>query len=451
MGILACVVCNQPAPTPAKADKPKSPAPRDVEPAPKPASPTAKPAAPPPKTPKSSEPKARGVTYDDELATLRGRFEQHLKRTQKVPGRAPWQGAAGTAMQIARLTGSYADYKIAEDTIGETFKTNSKHGAYLLRAKFNYHVHRIDVAQGDMEMAGRAAVAGGSKGAAGVAILNGKLAMHRSEYDKALEFWATANRLDKNSADLTLALWAFKTADFETAERIYTHHSRNYHARESEGIAWLHLMLAIMDLDRGRYDDALVHLDDADAQLSGYWLVDEHRAEITALKGDLTTAETMYRDIIKRTNSPEFMGALAGVLLEASAESTEAKEWIERANARFDEQIALFPEAAYGHALGHYLEFGPPKRALELARKNFKVRPNADARIMLAQAELAMGDVKAARKAIDVAVASPWSTADLHETAYQVYTADGDAALAAEQLAKAKAINPTVEAIEAAP
>lgn len=387
----------------------------------------------------------RGVkTFDDELVALRRRMRSAIKRSEKVRGYAAWQSAAGTALQIARFTGNYDDFRTAEETLTKTFEAGKGKGPTLLRARFNYHLHRLDKIAADLPSARARALVGGNKARAAVEVFEGNVAMQQGALDQAQAHWAKAETMSSDSAKMALALWAFKTADFATAEASYAFLARNYHGRYKEGAAWLDLMQGIMDLDRGRYDQALAHLDDADADLTGYWLVDEHRAEITALKGDLKTAETMYRDIIERTNSPEFMGALASILKDTGRDQ-EAQTWIVKATARFDEQIVLYPEAAYGHALGHFLEFGPPERALDLARKNHTVRPNVEAKQLLAQAELAMGDKETARDLIDAALATPWSTADLHYTAYEVYAATGDETKASAQLAKAKAINPHVD------
>ena len=45
-----------------------------------------------------------------------------------------------------------------------------------------------------------------------------------------------------------------------------------------------------------------------------------------------------------------------------------------------------FPEATWGHALRHYLEFGPYDVAVDLAEKNWNLRPNREARELLERA-----------------------------------------------------------------
>ena len=438
LGTLGCPA-KESAPEPEKVDAADRPPGKDTKKSATKAEDT-KVKDPPPKVRDGS----MGITYADELATLQRRLEQQVKRTEKVKGYLAWEQAAGTALQIARLTGDYADYKKAEETIAKTFEPSPGHGSFSLRAKFNYQVHRLDAMNDDLaEATKRAAVTGGGKKAGPMVVLKGNQAMQQGKYDEALALWDEADRAAADSAKMSRALWAFHTGDFAKAEEIYASMAKNYHAREGEGAAWLDLIQAIMDLERGRYDDALAHLDDADKDLSGYWLVDEHRAEITALKGDTKTAETMYREIIERTNNPEFMDALASILAETGRED-ESKQWIDKATKRYEEQLELYPEAAYGHALGHFLDFGPPERALEMAKKNFELRPNVEAQILLAQAQLANEKVAEAKKTIDAALASPWKSADLFHTASEVYAAAGDEGKAQGLLTKAKAINPHV-------
>ena len=136
---------------------------------------------------------------------------------------------------------------------------------------------------------------------------------------------------------------------------------------------------------------------------------------------------------------------MAGIHDEAGDED-KAKEYVARARKRYEEQMALFPEAAYGHALDHYLEFGDdPALTLDLAQKNHTLRPNAEAKAKLAQAQVAAGKLKAAKKTIAAAVATPYASGDFHLTAAEVFAAVGDDKRSAEQLARAKAINPKAE------
>jgi len=239
-----------------------------------------------------------------------------------------------------------------------------------------------------------------------------------------------------------MAFYKWGVGEFDTADALYQEALDAYHGKSMEPIAWMHLQRGLMDLARGRYEDALAHYRESETWLRGYWLIDEHIAEVTLLLGKPEEAKALYLDIIERTNNPEFMDAMAGVLLE-EGKKDEAAAYVAKADARYRELMAKFPEAAYGHALEHYLEFGEgAKLVVELAEKNHALRPNTDAKVLLAQAYLKAERVPDAKKVIEEALATPWNTADLHATAAKVFRAAGDATKADDELAKAKAIDP---------
>jgi hypothetical protein len=148
--------------------------------------------------------------------------------------------------------------------------------------------------------------------------------------------------------------------------------------------------------------------------------------------------------LVARTNNPEFMDALAEVLVAAGDEAG-AKTWIGKARAAYEAKMQRFPEAAYGHAVEHYLAFGTPAEALDLAEKNHALRPNTEAKILLARARLGAGDIAGARAAIEAALATPVRTAELHAVASAIHRAAGDATRADAERALARAMNPSVE------
>jgi Xaa-Pro aminopeptidase len=90
----------------------------------------------------------------------------------------------------------------------------------------------------------------------------------------------------------------------------------------------------------------------------------------------------MYADLVARTGNPEFMDALAR-LLRARGEEARAQAWIAAARRVHEQRLALFPEASWGHALGHFLDFGEPEIAVTLAEMNWRLRPNREAAQLL--------------------------------------------------------------------
>jgi predicted Zn-dependent protease len=137
------------------------------------------------------------------------------------------------------------------------------------------------------------------------------------------------------------------------------------------------------------------------------------------------------------------MDAMATILRD-EGDDAGAKSYVALARAAHDERLRRYPEAGYGHALEHHLEFGEPERAVELAEKNRALRPNAESEICLARAYLGVARIGDAKRSIEAALATPLRMAKLHATAAAVYAAAGDVDGARSQAAKAAAINPKV-------
>jgi tetratricopeptide (TPR) repeat protein len=175
--------------------------------------------------------------------------------------------------------------------------------------------------------------------------------------------------------------------------------------------------------------------------LSGWWLIEEHIAEALVESGDQETAESMYRDIVARTGLPEFMDAIAELQLEGG-EHEAFLSWARRAEEAYNERTLLFPEAVAGHALEHWIAFGQPERAVELAERNVANSPNGDALTQLVHALLRAGDSAGAAEAADRALATDYSSADLHAAAASAFSAAGREADAEVQRIRAQSIDP---------
>jgi len=438
LSLTACLTvlaaCPTAAPTAAEPAA-REPTPGPDKPEPKLApEPEPRPVAAPAPTKQHADELAR---IDQEIAATTQRAEAHPQ------GWLVLERIAGLHLGRARLSGDYDDYAKAEAALERAFTVAGKDaGPHLTRIALNFTLHRLDRVAADLERVEKYAIKTPAERRA-LRELGAELAFQQGRYADARAGFEAA--LAAEPEDVTnlarMALLRWKTGDFAGAEDLY---GQALGKRvEGEPAAWLHLQLGLMDLERGRHDEALAHYRDAAALLAGYWLLDEHIAEILTLQGQTDAALALYADIIARTDNPEFMDAVAGIH-RAAGRTEAAAPLIARADAIYEAQLLRFPEAAYGHALEHFLEFGDPKRAVTLAEANHRTRPNAEAKISLARAYLQAGRKDDARKAIDEALATPWNTADLHAVAAEVLTATGDAAAASEQRRLALAINPAV-------
>ncbi|HEX8442312.1 MAG TPA: hypothetical protein VF631_01560 [Allosphingosinicella sp.] len=342
----------------------------------------------------------------------------------------------------ARLTGSYEDHAAAKRSLEQAFAVASPGtGPHLTGAVLAFSMHRLPEAERYLDAIGRYAVPPDREEQAEVTAIRGDIALYRGDYGGALAQYDAADRLAPGTSDFRRAIYLSFTGRpvlaedyFNKAERALQNPTR--HARGT-----LELQRGILDLDRGRLDDALAHFRRANEIFPGFWLIEEHIAEVTALKGDPGAAQTMYRDIVRRTGHPEFMDALAEVAA-AQGDRKAAEHWFSRAEAAWTQRLQAFPEASYGHAIDHCIAKGDWPCALSLARRNHQARPYGAAKIALAKALLGSKRTAEARAVIDAVLATTWRTVDLHLTASEIYSALGLAGPAAEQnrLARALAI-----------
>jgi tetratricopeptide (TPR) repeat protein len=398
--------------------------------------------------PKQKRPPKREPTFASQLAAVDRRIAGHTKVAEGNPGSSlAWGRVAELYLTRARLTGDYDDYAKAEELVTKGFAANptGDFGPFMVRARLNFTLHRLDRIDADFQRATRLPTQDG-KEVYGRELFAANLAFQRGQYAEAERLLVSlVDRRPALSALSGLALYRWKEGRFDEAEPLYRRALEVYDGEETEPEAWLHLQLGLMDLDRGRHDSALAHYREGEALIAGYWLIEEHIAEILTLQGKTDEAKAMYTAIVERTGNPEFMDALAEIH-QAAGETVLADEWLAKADAKFEEQLQRFPEAAYGHALEHFLAHGDdPAKTLDMARKNHALRPNADAKRLLAEALLAAGRKHEAEAMVEEALATPMRSADLHATAAAVYAATGDAARAEQQRKAAKAIDPTIE------
>ncbi|HEY0136965.1 MAG TPA: hypothetical protein VGB85_22940 [Nannocystis sp.] len=386
------------------------------------------------------------LRHADELARIDEKIAAVLARADAQPrGWLALEQAANLYLTRARLSGDYDDYARAEALVERAFAVAGDGvGPFFTRVGLDFTLHRLDRVARDLDtIAGFAIVSDEDRRT--LVALRADLAFQQGRYTEAGRGFeqALAAHEDVNSL-AHLALYRWKTGDFLAAEDLYHRALAKLRPGAGEPLAWLHLQLGLMDLERGRLDEALAHYHDGAAELGGYWLIDEHIAEILTLQGKTDEALAAYADILRRTDNPEFMDAVAAIHL-AAGRTDEALRMITRAREIYEAQLRRFPEAAHGHALDHFLELGDdPARTLVIAEANHRTRPNAEAKISLARAYLEAGRVDAARTILAEALATPWNTADLHAAAAEVFVAAGDVAAADRARARALAIDPHV-------
>ncbi|MBX3485807.1 hypothetical protein [Phenylobacterium sp.] len=329
---------------------------------------------------------------------------------------------AGIYTERARLTGDYDDYARAEDLLARIeAELQPSDELCLAKARLHFALHRLARAKAVLDACPH--VAGRPEDLA----LRADIAFYSGRYrDAGVIYRALANRTDTPQAFTQLALYSAKTGAPGEALAFFEAAEKRYHGTSPIQLSWYALQRGLVEMDRGRFDEARALFALADQRMPGYWLNEEHMAEITHLRGDDAAARRLYEAVVKKTPAPEYLDALAALETPQAA-----KPLLDRAEAIYDARARRFPEAIAGHALDHYLSAAPqPARALGLAEANFANRPYGDAAVALAKAYLLNGRAGDARRLLDRQLAQGWDTAEAWWTLSLAARAAGDPARA---------------------
>ncbi|WP_162932300.1 tetratricopeptide repeat protein [Solimonas sp. K1W22B-7] len=338
-------------------------------------------------------------------------------------------------LERARLSGDYADYARAGAVIEQADAKATIRCLPL--ARWHYTLHRLAAAGRVLEGCAAAVDADELAGLrADIAFYSGRYREAEATYREQL------NRLDQPQGYIRMALLRARSGAPAEAMALFEAAEQRYHGDSAVMRAWLKLQRGLVALDQGRYEQArALYLAAAEA-LPGWWLVDEHLAEVQALMGETEAARGAYENIVRRTGAPEFMDALAA--LEAhSGHGDRAAKLLAQARTLYEQRLAAFPEASAGHALDHYLNSpGEAAVALRLAQANDHNRPYGEAGIALAEALMLNGKATEAVRRLQAEAAAGWDTPELHWVLAQALAQAGQAQQATAERARALAGNP---------
>ena len=338
----------------------------------------------------------------------------------------------------ARLTGNYDDYGRAEELLARVpgqFRTAD--GVCLARAKLHYSLHRLTLAKATLD---------GCPGLAGQAEdvgVRADIAFYSGRYkDAGIIYRALVNQTGTPQAYIRLALFHARTGSPGEALALMEAAEKRYFGGSPIMHSWLALQRGLIEMDRGRYDEARALFALADERLPGYWLNEEHLAEIASLKGETPAAKRIYESVVRKTGAPEYLDALGSIEAEAG-QAQVARKLFARAEAIYAERGKRFPEAIAGHALEHFLSAAPqPARALALAEANFQNRPHGDAAIALAKAQLLNARPGDAVQRLEQQLSQGWDTAETYWILSLAAKAAGNAARAKSASVEATLRNP---------
>jgi tetratricopeptide (TPR) repeat protein len=352
-------------------------------------------------------------------------------RAAKDPGDwLSYESIAQRSLERAKLTGDYNDYKVADDAVKAAFaRAIPGSGPHWIRANVDFTLHRIAAAETDLDAVEKQAIVPyGEK--LGAMTMRARAAYFKGEYAKALTLLEPMKLEDRTEI-------LSHTGHVDQARKVLD----NALVAKGASKAFLSLAYGLLELDAGRYKEAQVHYEIALKESPEAWLYEEHFAEVLAKQGRLDEAGLHYVDLIRRTENPEFMDALAAIY-EHKGVTEKARALRARSSALFDERVKMFPEAASGHALAHYFEVAK-ERTVALAETNVKARPYGDSQVALAQALLVNDRAVDAKTAIEAVLRTEWNTAEEHAVAAAIFEKLGDPRATSER-AQAQAQNPAI-------
>ncbi|CAM3195049.1 Tetratricopeptide repeat protein [Sphingomonas antarctica] len=334
---------------------------------------------------------------------------------------------ARALMGRARLTLSFDDLQQATLALAKgKAEAIAGSGPLLTDAVANFTVHRMAPIAQDLRIFDAAAVRPDKGDRAEAEALRGDVAFYSGQYGQAAAHYRASAAIDDGMGlAFRIANFEYKTGHPDAARAQFERSARMNTARTRQFMANVWLQSGVVELSRGRWDDAEALFRKADQTFPGYWLIEAHVAQMAALRGKLDEAAQAYHTIIARTGQPDVIDALA-VLYRVAGNGPASRAWAARSAPVWDRRLGMLPEAAYAHALEHELVLGDPARALSLARANMAARPYGDSVTMLAWALIANGKADEAARLVEALNKTQWRTAQQYGALSQAYAMLGD-------------------------
>lgn len=296
---------------------------------------------------------ASGKQFDHELARVNKSIRSLEALVAKTPNSWPnLERLALAHLDRARLTGEFEDYRRADNTIALAFtKSEVASGPLLSRAQIHLALHRTEAALSDLQQM-KSHLLIDKDSATLVAELTGEALLQSGDTENALVHLMALNSRNPSFENAARVAHAYaKAGDYNLAAQWLTRAEQRTVGHSEYIQAWLALQHGILALEQRQLDDAYDAFSLADRLFPGYWLIEEHLAEVDALSGRTTLAERRYRDINDRVDNPQMMLALADVLETNGAEENQSEiaQLRDRANARLSQISESHPRFAAAH------------------------------------------------------------------------------------------------------
>ena len=250
--------------------------------------------------------------------------------------------------QKASIAGDAAGLNTVVGAIGEAITSRSNPGDLcLLKAHAAFKLHRlVDVHSALLAVPSVYNSDEGRLIRSDLCFQHGRYQAAESGYNDVL------GRQRSWSALARLAYFRARMADTVAADSLYEEAQDQLTAKEMRAYAWLEVQRGFLDFAHGRQDDARLHYRRADAAYPGYWLVDEHTAELLGAEGRYVQAAAIFERIVSTVDRPDLDQAI-GELYELAGASAPAVYWKQRALTGYL-QSTQRGEVHYYHHLADY-------------------------------------------------------------------------------------------------
>jgi tetratricopeptide (TPR) repeat protein len=340
------------------------------------------------------------------------------------------------------LTGIFVDFKLADQAIDKAMHSvGGGPDLYLLRARLDFSLHRFAQTKTDLKRVSELA------GAFPVQMLHADLMVQEGKYAEAKKAYEKIIRKKRTWDGLArLAYLQGIIGDYAGAEALYIEAENEISAKEMRAYAWLKVQRGHLAFNQGHHDIALRHYLGADQAYSGYWLVQEHLAELFGAQRRYNEAEALYLRVIANTPKPELWQAL-GDLYVFMGSPERAKPWHEKALVTYLESVQNGEVLYLHHLAGFYadvLEEG--SEAVRWARKDLALRAGPNGYDALAWALYRDGQFDAAFREMQHALQSGVNDAHVYFHAAMISLAAGKGKEGNHYLQLASASNPHFDA-----
>ncbi len=340
--------------------------------------------------------------------------------------------------QRAALTGRPDEFTAAERAIADALeRIGPWPDLCLIKANLDMKVHRLTGTKRALEMAPGLAESYPAR------VLWTDIHLQEGRYQEAKKNLEELIREDRTWDNLArLAYWESKFGETENADRIYSEAQDEITAKEMREYAWVELQKGLLDLRRARHEQAAAHYQQAAEAYSGYWMVDDHMAELLGVEGKYDAAVELYQHVLNETPKPELQQAF-GELLAAMGEEKEADGWFDRALAGFLEASDQGGVHYYHHLVDFFSDVRENgSEAVKWAHKDFELRQNFGTEAALGWALYRDRQFGEANAMMDRALASGVRDAHLFAKAAAVKAATGYSRDSEELSRRASLLNP---------